>query len=142
MASAWGSSWGDAWGDSWGTVSQDLKGRIVRRGKYKVWDKDPWDLPEKEIVEATAAQLESLIDQKDYLKVELKETKGAELREERRKITESLTALNKQIERTKQSLAKQKADYQKAEALAVKRAAEEEEDIRAIITIVMDLYDD
>jgi len=99
-------------------------------------------LPEKEIVEATAAQLEALIEQKDYLKVELKEARGAELREERRKITESLTALNKQIERTKQFLVKQKADYEKAEALAVKRAAEEEEDIRAIITIVMDLYDD
>jgi len=124
---------------------EDLKGRIVRRGKFKVWDKDPWDVPEKEIVEATAAQLESLLEQKDYLKVELRESRGAELRAERNNLSNALRELNKQIERTKKALVKQKEEYLAAEERAkveAKRLADEEEEVREIVTILMDLYDD
>jgi ElaB/YqjD/DUF883 family membrane-anchored ribosome-binding protein len=130
--------------------AEDLKGRIVRRGKFKVWDKDPWDLPEKQIVEVTAAEIESLLEQKDYLKTELSEAKGANLRAERNRLNGQLKTLNKQIERVKQQLVKQKQEYVKAEQLAIKQRQEavvlqnrqDDEFVQVIMQVLMELYDD
>lgn len=144
MADSWGGSWGDSWGSSWGSSTQDeLRGRVIRRGKTKIWTEEELrPLPEQIAVEAAKEDLTGLLNQQSSLRASLADA----IKSERNALRISLTKLNREIADAKRRLAARQAEYEKSkveyERLQVleARRLEEEEDVRAIVSIIAQLY--
>lgn len=107
-------------------------GVAIRRRKTKIWGPVP-DLPEVEIYETRAAELEGLLDQRAYVLGETQTARRAQLAS----LRADLRQIDGRIKQIRVRLAKEQQDA----ALAIKWYRDEEEDISQIMQFIVQLDD-
>ncbi len=148
MSDAWGGSWGGAWGVSWGSgVAEELRGRIVRRGKLVLWPE--WKEEQAAIAEEIrlTGEMSLAREERDRLVSELQSAKSISvLAQERDRITREILDVRGKARAELRRLQRERlaARHRRMEftaRLKQVRDEQEQEDIQAIAFFIGELYD-